>query len=152
MLLIRRAFNYQLSHPTKSSCLRETSQLSYFPPTQISFLKLFVLKQLSDFPPSLVSKTEIETLKPMPYHQVCWSCCYRQLHWCHFGGGSRLVLWGFSTEIFVFFSKEIFRFFSKGSFRFFKSNFQVFQKKHFDFSKVMFRFLKRYVWVFKSDF
>ena len=79
-----------------------------------SFLKLFVLKQLSDFPPSLVSKTEIETtsifsqsVKPMSYHQVCWSCCYRQLHWCHFGGGSRLVLWGFSTEMFWFFKRKV---------------------------------------------
>ena len=114
LLLQRRAFKHQLSHTTKSFCLRETSQLSYFPPTQISFLKLFVLKQLSDFPPSLVSKTEIETtsifsqsLKPMCYHQVCWSCCYRQLHWCHFGGGSRLVLWGFSTEMFWFFKRKV---------------------------------------------
>ena len=116
MLLHRRAFNHQLPHTTKSSCLRETSQLSYFQPNQSKetsrFWNFLSWNNFQIFHPVLFLKLKLkqlfqsQSLKPMPHNQVCWSCCYRQLHWCHFGGGSRLVLWGFSTEIFVFFFKR----------------------------------------------
>ena len=144
LLLQRRAFKHQLSHTTKSFCLRETSQLSYFQPNQsketsrfflswnnfqifhpVSFLKL-KLKQLSYFPSQLsYFPSPIIRCAGAAATDNCIDATLEEVESAHLSFSS---LGFFNRNVLVFQKKGLGVFFSKESFRFFKSNFQVFQK------------------------